>query len=69
MVPLHRNVVLRGVRCHALALPEPDIATAFYLGYIWTAKYKGEEHLPFQYMETVYLFLTVVTNYIVYFLG
>lgn len=46
-----------------------DIATAFYLGYIWTAKYKGEEHLPFQYMETVYLFLTVITNYIVYFLG
>ncbi|MDY4418772.1 hypothetical protein [Parafannyhessea umbonata] len=46
-----------------------DIATAFYLGYIWTAKYKGEESLPFEYMETVFLLLTVVSNYIVYFLG
>ena len=27
-----------------------DIATSFYLGYIWTTKYKGEERTPFQYM-------------------
>lgn len=46
-----------------------DIATSFYLGYIWTAKYKGEEPLPFEYMETTFLLLTVFTNYIVYFLG
>lgn len=44
-----------------------NIATSFYLGFIWTSAYKGEERVPFQYMETVFLFLTVVTNYIVYF--
>ena len=44
-----------------------DIATSFYLGYIWSAKYKGEETLPFEYMETIFLLLTTVTNYIVYF--
>lgn len=46
-----------------------DIASAFYLGYIWTTKYKGEDSVPFQYMETVFLFLTVITNYLVYFVG
>ncbi len=46
-----------------------DIATSFYLGYIWTAKYKGEEALPFAYMETIFLLLTMFTNYIVYFFG
>jgi len=46
-----------------------DIATSFYLGYIWTAKYKGEEPLPYEYMETVFLILTMFTNYIVYFFG
>lgn len=46
-----------------------DIATSFYLGYIWTAKYKGEESLPYEYMETVFLILTMFTNYIVYFFG
>jgi hypothetical protein len=44
-----------------------DIATSFYLGYIWTTKYKGEERAPFQYMETVFLLLTLVSNYIVFF--
>lgn len=44
-----------------------NIATSFYLGFIWTSAYKGEERVPFQYMETVFLFLTVITNYIVYF--
>ena len=44
-----------------------DIATSFYLGYIWSAKYKGEEELPYEYMETIFLLFTVVTNYIVYF--
>jgi len=45
-----------------------DIATSFYLGYIWTTKYKGEERTPFQYMETVFLLLVLVSNYIVYFI-
>ena len=45
-----------------------NIAGCFYLGYVWTIAYKGEERVPYQYMETVFLFLTFVTNYIVYFL-
>lgn len=44
-----------------------NIASCFYLGYVWTIAYKGEERVPYQYMETVFLFLTFVTNYIVYF--
>ncbi len=46
-----------------------DIASAFYLGYLWTTKYKEKDPVPFQYMETIFLFLTVVTNYLVYFVG
>lgn len=44
-----------------------NIASCFYLGYIWTLAYKGEERVPYQYMETIFLLLTFVTNYIVYF--
>ena len=46
-----------------------NIASSFYLGFIWTSVYKEEEgRIPFQYMETAFLFLTFITNYIVYFL-
>lgn len=45
-----------------------NIASSFYLGFIWTSAYKEEERIPFQYMETVFLFLTVISNYIVFFL-
>lgn len=43
------------------------IATCFYLGFIWTSAYKGEERVPYQYMETVFLFLAAVSNYVVFF--
>lgn len=42
------------------------IATCFYLGFIWTSAYKGEERVPYQYMETTFLFLAAVSNYIVF---
>jgi ABC-type branched-subunit amino acid transport system permease subunit len=45
------------------------IATAFYLGFICTTSYKDEEEkIPFLYMEVPFLFLSVVTNWIVYLL-
>lgn len=40
-----------------------DIASCFYLGYVWTTTYKGER-IPYQYMETVFLFVTMATNII-----
>lgn len=46
-----------------------NIATAFYLGFVSTTSYKDEEEkIPFLYMEVPFLFLTVVTNWIVYLL-
>lgn len=43
------------------------IATAFYLGFISTTSYADEqEKIPFLYMEVPFLFLAVVTNWIVY---
>ena len=45
------------------------IATAFYLGFISTTSYADEkEKIPFLYMEVPFLFLAVVTNWIVYLL-
>ena len=43
------------------------IATAFYLGFISTTSYADEqEKIPVLYMEVPFLFLAVVTNWIVY---
>lgn len=43
------------------------IATAFYLGFISTTSYRDEdEKIPFLYMEVPFLFIAVVTNWIVY---
>lgn len=43
------------------------IATAFYLGFISSTSYADEqEKIPFLYMEVPFLFLAVVTNWIVY---
>ncbi len=45
------------------------IATAFYLGFISTTSYRDEEEkIPFLYMEVPFLFIAVVTNWIVYLL-
>ena len=45
------------------------IAIAFYLGFISTTSYADEkEKIPFLYMEVPFLFLAVVTNWIVYLL-
>lgn len=42
------------------------IATAFYLGFISTTSYADEEEkIPFLYMEVPFLFVAVVTNWIV----
>ncbi len=40
------------------------LAGSAYLGYIWTAKYKGVDSVPFVYMETVYCFTVMLSNYI-----
>lgn len=43
------------------------IATAFYLGFISTTTYEGEgEKVPYLYMEVPFLFIAVITNWIVY---
>lgn len=43
------------------------IACAAYLGYIWTTKYKGSEFVPFTYMETIFCFAAMLSNYFVFF--
>lgn len=45
-----------------------DIAGTYYLGYIH-ATYYGREQIPYRYMETIFLVLTFITPYLVYFLG
>lgn len=44
------------------------LAGAAYLGYIWTVKYKGRESVPFTYMETIFCFTAMLSNYIMFFL-
>lgn len=40
------------------------LASSAYLGYIWTVKYKGVDSVPFAYMETIFCFVAMLSNYI-----
>lgn len=46
-----------------------NVASSFYMGFICASRYKDEpDRVPYTYMEIVFLFITFVTNWIVFLL-